>query len=300
MAGMIAIAFALLAFQDPVELAVDGRPVAAYHATHEKVLRPFLAHLRAPNGAALTRAFPPVEGRDATDHADTHPGLWMGFGDLAGADFWRNKGRVEDVRVDGAPGRDALTQVARYVAADRVVCVQTLRVSAKACAGGTLLVLDAAFRSDEGDFAFGDQEEMGVGLRVATPLTVKAGGRMTDSEGRVNEKGIWGKSAAWCDYSGTHDGWRLGVTLIPDPSNFRASWWHVRDYGVMVANPFGRAAMTKGEPSRVAVRKGEVFRLRFGAWLHARRGDEALDLPAAAAEAAKAMAACPRPEAAAR
>ena len=27
---------------------------------------------------------------------------------------------------------------------------------------------------------------------------------------------------------------------MPAPSNFRTSWWHNRDYGVFVANPFGR------------------------------------------------------------
>lgn len=297
---MILILLALVAAQEPVELSLEGRPVGAFHATHDKVLRPFLSQLRAPDGTAVTRAFPPVEGRDAVDHADTHPGLWLGFGDMGGSDFWRNKGRIEHVRFAGTPERDGLTQVARYVASGREVCTQTLRVTARPCAAGTLVTLDAAFRSDDGDFVFGDQEEMGIGIRMATPLTVKAGGRMTDSEGRVNEKEIWGKPAAWCDYSGTLDGRRIGVTLIPDPANFRPSWWHVRDYGVMVANPFGRAAMKQGEASRVVVKKGDVFRLRFGAWIHSHRVGETVDLKAAMEEAAKVMSALPRPEAAAR
>ena len=57
------------------------------------------------------------------------------------------------------------------------------------------------------------------------------------------------------------NGVRAGVRVVPDPDNFRASWWHNRDYGLMVANPFGRAAMKRGERSVVAVKKGETVRL---------------------------------------
>ena len=64
--------------------------------------------------------------------------------------------------------------------------------------------------------------------------------------------------------SGTIDGRAVGVVLMPDPKNFRRSWFHARDYGLLVANPFGQNAFAKGENSRVAVRKGDVFHLRFG------------------------------------
>jgi hypothetical protein len=36
----------------------------------------------------------------------------------------------------------------------------------------------------------------------------------------------------------------------------------------MVANPFGRKALAQGEASRVIVRPGEEFRLRFDVILH--------------------------------
>ena len=106
---------------------------------------------------------------------------------------------------------------------------------------------------------FGDQEEMGLGIRVHTGLTVKAGGTIRDSEGRVDEKGIWGKTAKWCAYYRTFGKIHRGVAIFPDPANFRPSWWHVRDYGLIVANPFGQNAFTKGEKSRVVVKKGETL-----------------------------------------
>ena len=54
------------------------------------------------------------------------------------------------------------------------------------------------------------------------------------------------------------------------PSNFRQSWWHNRDYGVFVANPFGRAAMKQGAKSTLRVRRGQPFRIVFAALLHDR------------------------------
>jgi hypothetical protein len=55
--------------------------------------------------------------------------------------------------------------------------------------------------------------------------------------------------------------------LLADPRNFRPSWFHARDYGLMVANPFGRKALSGGPESRVEVKPGETFRLGFGLYL---------------------------------
>lgn len=48
------------------------------------------------------------------------------------------------------------------------------------------------------------------------------------------------------------------------PENFRASRFHARDYGLLVANPFGINAFTNGEKSAVTVEPGKTLRLRFG------------------------------------
>ncbi len=55
------------------------------------------------------------------------------------------------------------------------------------------------------------------------------------------------------------------------PGNFRRSWWHNRDYGVFVANPFGRAALKQGTPSAVVVPRGQSLRLEFSAEIHRTR-----------------------------
>jgi hypothetical protein len=68
---------------------------------------------------------------------------------------------------------------------------------------------------------------------------------------------------------------------MPEPANFRPCWFHARDYGLLVANPFGRKAFTRGEASRVVVKPGEEFRLRFGVEAYAVPADKTPDAAAA-------------------
>src|SRR5262245_22959065 len=84
------VAFKLEAKQ--LRITSDGKPFADYVFGNEKVLRPYFAHVHAPGGIQVTRNHPPT-GKDATDHATMHPGLWLAFGELGGSDFWRNRGR---------------------------------------------------------------------------------------------------------------------------------------------------------------------------------------------------------------
>ena len=213
-------------------VSVGAQPLVAYVFDDPDIQRPYFKDLHALGGIRVTRHHPPREGVDPTDHADFHPGLWQAFGDLNGTDFWRNKSRVVHVeftrapRVSGDRGRFAVRN--RYADGDRTICEETCEYTFSVRPAGFLILWCSTFRSEQGDFFFGDQEEMGLGIRVATPLAVnrERGGRILDSEGRRDERGIWGKSASWCDYSGWIDESFVGVTIMPDPQSFRPSWWH--------------------------------------------------------------------------
>jgi hypothetical protein len=266
-----------------LHVRVNGRPLATYVYQDAAIKRPYFAHVHAPNGVPVTRTHPPVAGTDATDHADMHPGLWLAFGDLSGADYWRNKGRVVQEDVTTHDGSFAVRN--RYETADgKVLAREAARYTFQARPAGTLLVWDSEFRPADGELAFGDQEEMGLGVRLATPLTVKAGGQIAGSGGERNETQVRGKQHNWCDYSGTVSGERVGVLIVPDPRNFGRSGFHARDYGLLVANPFARKALGKGEPGRVVVKSGEALRLRFGVMLHSTPAGAAFDAAAAAAD----------------
>ncbi|MCL4181611.1 MAG: PmoA family protein [Verrucomicrobia bacterium] len=254
-------------------LQLDGQQVGEFVYRDTKVLRPFFANLRAPGGVAVTRHHPPMAGTDATDHDTMHPGVWLGFGDLNGHDFWRNRGHIEHVRFTEPPQvekeRLRFATECRLLATDGATLGSlSNRFTLIAFTNAWLLVWEADFQAGDAGLIFGDQEEMGFGARVATAITEKNGGVITSSSGLNTAKRTWGLPAEWCDYSGTVDGQRVGIVLMADPANFRPAWWHNRDYGLMVANPFGQEAMKQGAKSRVRVQRGESFRLCFGAAVH--------------------------------
>jgi hypothetical protein len=275
--------------REPAQLRITlgGSPLAVYVFRDDAIPRPYFANVRAPGGIPVTRNQPPIAGNDPTDHALFHPGLWLAFGDLSGADSWRNRSKVEHegfvVPPAGGPGRGTFTVRNRYRSArdDVTICREVCRYTILARPVGTLLLAESEFSSEAGDFTFGDQEEMGFGVRVATPLTVAHGGRILNGAGARDEAQVRGQAAVWCDFSGTIGDQLVGMTLMPDPRNFRRSWFHARDYGLLVANPFGRKSLAKGLESRVVVKRGETFRLGFGVLLHASPAAEEFDLAAA-------------------
>jgi hypothetical protein len=271
--------------QGRVDVRFRGKALAGYVYEDKDTLRPYFTHVHAPDGTRVTRNHPPDKGKDLTDHATFHPGAWLAFGDLNGADNWRNKARVRHERFLqkplAAPDAVSFTVLDTYLdAAGKELCKAECRWKVAVRGNSTWLVCEATFRSEKGDLAFGDQEEMGFGVRLATPLAVVKGGRILNSGGHKNEKGAWGKQADWCDYRGAVGGKEAGVTLMPSPRNFRASWFHARDYGLLVANPFGRNAFTRGEPSRVVVPQGLPFHLGFAACFYSAEAREVPD-PAA-------------------
>lgn len=264
------------------------QPLATYVFQDSKTPRPYFAHVFAPNGKQVTRHHPPRPGQDATDHATFHPGIWMAFGDINGQDYWRLKARVEHAEFISAPanksGQASFSVRNRYwdEAGKQIVCIEVAKYTFQALRSddspqmptGFLLRWDSTFSSSTGDFSFGDQEEMGLGIRVATPIAVTQGGQIRNRDGRINEKQVWGKMSAWCDYSGLVGDHRIGMTLMPDPANFRRCWYHARDYGFCAANPFGRNAFTRGEKSKVTVASGTSLKLRFGILLHTQPKNE--------------------------
>lgn len=267
---------------DRLVITRGAEPVAHYLFRDPQVRRPFFAHVHAPGGIQVTRNFPPVPGQDAVDHDTMHPGVWLGFGDLNGHDFWRNRATIRHLRFSEPPLARAeqltfATENRLETLAGEAIGLLTSRIGIMARPGGHLLIWEAEFSSTTGDLVFGDQEEMGLGVRLATPLTEKNGGTIRSRAGARGARATWGKTAEWCDYSGVRDGRRVGMTVMPSPRNFRPSWFHNRDYGLMAANPFGRQAFTRGEPSAVVVKPGETFRLRFGVWLHASAPDDEPD-----------------------
>jgi hypothetical protein len=261
-----------------VDVLIDGKTVATYVPGDERTHRPYFKDVKTASGIQVTRNNPPVKGTDPEDHADMHPGIWMAFADLGGRDFWRNKGpRVVQEKLTVREAGNFET-VNRYMDSEHAIARETVRYTVVPRPSGYVLVWDTTMEPLVDGLYFGEIDEMGLGVRVATPIAVKRGkGHITNSAGGVDEKGTWGQVAQWCDYAGPINGKHVGVAVMSDPRNPQKTWFHSRDYGFFAANSFGQHA---GAPSKLPLEKGKPVRMRFGVLVHEGEDAKAVDLAA--------------------
>jgi hypothetical protein len=120
---------------------------------------------------------------------------------------------------------------------------------------------------------FGDTKEGAFGIRISDQLReAKGKGKLENAEGKIGEVNCWGQLSAWCDYSGALSGKTAGLAILDDPKNPYPACWHSRGYGLMAANPFGRARSgfpaMKGRKDLVRLAPGEQLKLRYGLLIH--------------------------------
>jgi len=247
-------------------------PVATYVFADATILRPYLENLRAPSGVQLTRNNP-LQAQDANDHSTMHPGLWLGFGSINGQDFWRNKGRIRHIGFTRMPavtdGVFSFSTENQLLAVDGTVLGrQSLDIGIRAYGADAYLVtIESTLQGEKIDIVFGDQEEMGLGVRMETNLTEKAGGSVTSSAGTRGAKLVWGSIAPWARYAREWEGRTRGIAVFPAGSNPTPTWWHSRDYGVVVANGFGKRVLPPTAEGNLVIKAGESLRLRYGVLL---------------------------------
>ena len=202
-----------------------------------------------------------------------HPGVWLAFGDINGQDFWRNTARIEHMAFTAPPavadGRLTFAARDRLVAKDGTpIAIQSSRFAiAPQGEHAFMLTWEAEIRGEGRELVFGDQEEMGLGVRVATELTEKAGGLVVNSDGLKGAKEVWGKPAAWAVYSRQGEARIQGLAIFPAASNPNPTWWHSRDYGVIVANGFGARVLPASAGGKVVVKAGDALKLGYGVLL---------------------------------
>jgi len=271
-----------------IRIEIDGQHLTDY--VHAGAPHVYYYPLFGPDGVALTRNAPmkQVEGEDR-DHPH-HRSLWFSHGDINGIDFWAEtpkSGHIVHDRVlemKGGAKSGVLTTSHRWVAPDgSVTCtdVTTLTVHNRSD-GVRMLDFDVTVKAPKDKaIVFGDTKEGTMAIRLAETMRLKPNefnkgkpvGKITQSTG-VKDGDTWGKRAAWCDYSGPVAGRTMGVAIFDHPDNLRhPTWWHVRDYGLFGANPFGihdfeKKAKGTGD---FKVAAGGSLRFRYRLLLH--RGD---------------------------
>ena len=243
-----------------------GSEISRYYFGKE-LLRPFLFPMIGPSGKSLTRMGHP---RDPNGHSH-HNSVWISHHDVNGVGFWNDvsKGRIVHKRVTRYEDADdeAIIEVQNAwqdeAGKTHLEEQRTMRFLPQE-GGQWLLVIDVLLSAPKQPAILGKTPFGMIGVRMAKTIGVHdGGGTIRNSEGGVNEEGVFWKPARWVDYSGqiTKEA-REGVTLLDHPINpNHPTVFHVRNDGWM-----GSALTFEGPRT---IEPGAPLKLRYGLWVHA-------------------------------
>jgi hypothetical protein len=269
-----------------LRIEINGSLFTEYY--FKDVPRPYCYPLMGPGDVAMTRKWPMEEPAGEEHDHPHHRSLWFAHGDINGHDFWTER---KDCGKTIHEGFDAVKSGKKFglikshnkwVAADgTVICTddRVLTVYNTDSSAERLIDFEITLHASHGDVTFGDTKEGTMAVRVAETMKTKAkigpGGHIVQSSG-ARDDATWGKHAEWCDYYGPVDGKTVGIAMFDHPQNPRhPTWWHVRDYGLFAANPFGQHDFEK-LPDKTAgnlkVAAGKSVTFRYRIYLH--EGDE--------------------------
>jgi hypothetical protein len=271
----------LAEWNDVLDVTVHGAAFTSYHFAPSGV-RPYFYPLHGPTGVAMTRNFPmkkDVPG-ESTDHPH-HRSLYVAFGEVNGVDVWAepphlNAGRIVhqgwDSMADGPAAADVREHLQWVDAKDVPLLDERRRITMYGTTSIRLLDVEIALTPARFAVLFGDTKEGGpLALRINSAIEGKRGGLIQNAYGGRREAETWGKRAPWVDYSGSVEGTTVGVAIMDHPTSFRhPTYWHVRDYGLFAANPFGISAFTNDPNQRgdFVLTPGRTLTFRYRVCLH--------------------------------
>lgn len=283
--------------KDALEFYIGSDLVTRYHTAG--YAKPIFWPVNAPGGIPLTRNYPPPEGQ-ATDHPH-QKSAWFCHGDVTpegldfkspiknvkGVDFWSEaKGHGKMVvssigEPTTGPGFASVVTKNEWLTPDgKKIMDETRKIhlySLETASGGKnrMIVVNIDLHASVCPITFEDTKEGAFGIRINDVINAgKTGkGKIQNADGKTGEKDCWGQISNWCDYSGPVDGKVVGLAVLADPKNVHPTCWHVRGYGLMAANPFGRDKhakfpAVKGNNDLVRINKGDHYILRYGMLLH--------------------------------
>jgi hypothetical protein len=266
---------------------IDGQPFADYITGYRGA--PIVWPIIGPTGNKMTRDYPMIERNDKTEAKDHphHRSLWFTHGDVNGLDFWAlDKQKIVHRKFVKAEsnGKTAviMTENDWLDKGGKPLCtdVRTLRFGVT----GEIRYIDfdVTVTAVQDSVVFGDTKEGTFGIRVPGTIDLTAekrepnsnwGGHIVNAEG-IKDGETWAKRSAWVDYYGPVKGETAGIAILNHPSSFRyPTYWHVRDYGLFAANPFGvhNFENKKEKIGEHKMAKGESFTLRYRVLFH--KGD---------------------------
>jgi len=282
----------LTRLDDRVRIEIGGKLFSEYR--FRGAPRPCLYPILDADGISYTRDWPMKDNPAEIHDHDWHRSVWFGHGLVNGVDFWREipekkTGSIVHAAIlEQRDGDEGLLRTRNrwQTADDKTVLTDETTIRFRRTSDGTWLDYEIRLKASEGPLVFGDTEEGAMAVRVNEAIRVTQGKNKKDyrrGTGHIinaagdRGKPAWGKRAPWCDYYGPLPGGpTIGVAIFDHPQNpTHPTWWHVRDYGLFAANPFGKHDFEKLKDEHAGdlrVPAGGELVLRYRILFH--RGDE--------------------------
>lgn len=269
-----------------IGVTIDGHPFTDFYVAGDDVTKPYLWPLRTTTGTYVTRMWPmekvDEEASIAKPDHKHQRGVWFAHESVNGLDFWNNEASYTTPNrgkiVLAAPvlmkeGKGSATITATFDWTDlrgHKVLTESRIMTFYGDKDARRIDFDITLTPAE-KVTFGDNKDGAFGVRMRPILQEDKGtGHITNADGLVGEKQLWGKPSNWCDYSGEVRGEEVGVAILDHPDNPRHPVrWHARGYGLFAANPFGVSVFDKSLPkSDLVVEPGQKLRFRYRMVIH--------------------------------
>lgn len=274
-----------------IEIRKNRKVFTIYH--YGDAIRPYLMPLNGPFGDPVTREYPLKKIANGSEDHIHHRSCWSAWGDVRlgneekGTDHWgEGIAAPEEVReISICNAGYALTHLqAKLQWMDRdgekpQLDEERNYLIYNTLGQETLMDVRLKFTAAYDDVKFADTKEGGfVAVRVADSYRGEKGGRIENSNGSIGERECWGRKAFWCDYSGKVKDMVVGITLMDHPENLGyPTYWHVRDYGLMAANPLAISEFkaNKKLDGSYVLKKGQILNLQYRIFVHAGQAHDA-------------------------
>ncbi|MDR1957774.1 MAG: PmoA family protein [Planctomycetaceae bacterium] len=269
------------------QINIDRKMYARYITNFSGT--PIVWPVIGPSERLMTRQFPMSEEDKSEKHDHPHHrSLWFNHDGVNGNRHWMKSPIVHQEFLKAeSNGKIAILVTKNHwldETSGNVVCsdIRTLKFGVIPDVKVRYIDFDVTVTAEQEKVTFADTKEGSFGIRVPSSMDVdaKKGGGIVNAQGDKNDA-AWGKRSDWVDYSGPADGATVGITGMNHPDSFRyPTYWHVRTYGLLAANPFGVSAFEndKSKSGELVLKKGESFTLMYRILFHD-GSPQSLDIP---------------------
>lgn len=237
---------------DDERFVVASRQSTLFEYVHGGAARaPHIPVVCGPSGRNMLEPYP-ADRRH-------HRGIWWGHGAVNGNDIYTDSsgsGRVEHRRwlevIDRTPIFGFTAVLAWKGHDDRVLLTECRQVRVEIRLGpeptvGPCQTIDliSTYRAERALHFESTKEAALPGIRLAEPLTERAGGRLEAADGSVGADEVFGRPVGWIDCSGkrmTIHGSPMAIAegiacLVHPESDFQPTRFFARSYGVVSPAP---------------------------------------------------------------